>query len=120
MDYFTKQQIEGMKHLQHVGVIENPDIICDYKSTFCGDRAKVYIKTQNEIIVDMKYEHLGCSLNCLVFETIIKNSIGKSLSYLQSITTEDITNTLIVPNSRNHCLQLALDTLSKGLNNCSY
>ena len=116
MDDFTKQQTEGMKNLQHIGTIDNPDYIGDYKSSFCGDRAKFYIKTKNEIIIDMKYEQLGCSLNCLIFEEIIKNFIGKHISYLKSINSNIITNSLIIPDSRNHCLDLALDTLSKGLN----
>ena len=52
MDHFT--------HPRNVGVIENADGIGEVGNAKCGDIMKIYLKIENDIIVDVKFETFGC------------------------------------------------------------
>ena len=115
MDDFTKQLAEGMKNIKYEGVMENPTHIFDWKSSHCGDRAKLFIRVENDIIVEASYEHLGCALNCLVFEEIIGHILNKPFSEILEISRDSFSLSLDVPQRKMHCVDLAFDTINKGL-----
>ena len=52
MDHFT--------HPRNVGVIENADGVGEVGNAKCGDIMKIYLKIENDIIVDVKFETFGC------------------------------------------------------------
>ena len=54
---------KGMDHFQHprnVGVIENADGVGEVGNAKCGDIMKIYLKIENDIIEDVKFETFGC------------------------------------------------------------
>ena len=52
MDHFT--------HPRNVGVIENADGVGEVGNAKCGDIMKIYLKIENDIIADVKFETFGC------------------------------------------------------------
>ena len=52
MDHFT--------HPRNVGVIENADGVGQVGNAKCGDIMKIYLKIENDIIADVKFETFGC------------------------------------------------------------
>ena len=52
MDHFT--------HPRNVGVIENADGVGEVGNAKCGDIMKIYLKIDNDVITDVKFETFGC------------------------------------------------------------
>lgn len=82
----------------------------------CGDTMKIYLKIENDIIKDARYEILGCAgaiSSAMAMADMVR---GKSISYALSTHDGDVFNVLEnVPEKKHHCIQLAVKTMHKGL-----
>ena len=52
MDHFTSPR--------NIGEIESADGIGEVGNAKCGDIMKIYLKIENDIIVDVKFKTFGC------------------------------------------------------------
>ena len=52
MDHFT--------HPRNVGVIEDANAVGQVGNMKCGDIMKIYMKIEDEIITDVKFQTFGC------------------------------------------------------------
>lgn len=97
--------------------MNNPDYVFEFKSPYCGDRSKFFVKVDdNGVITDASYEQLGCTFNCLIFEKICSTYIGQHFENLLTISKNGFDIGSDVPKSKKHCFDLVIETLSKGLN----
>lgn len=61
----------------NVGVIENLDGYGKVGNLFCGDIMEIFIKVDNNIILDVKFRIFGCVLVIVSFLILIDMIIGK-------------------------------------------
>ncbi|MDK2886668.1 MAG: nitrogen fixation protein NifU [Thermosipho sp. (in: thermotogales)] len=55
------------------------------KNISCGDEITLYIKVENEKVVDAKFEGVGCAISQASANLMIENIIGKSLDEIKEI-----------------------------------
>ena len=60
MALYSEKVMDHFMHPRNVGVIENADGVGEIGSAKCGDIMKIYLKIENDIIVDVKFETFGC------------------------------------------------------------
>ncbi|HEX3073110.1 MAG TPA: iron-sulfur cluster assembly scaffold protein [Ignavibacteriales bacterium] len=123
-----KKQIDGLMQIGYsdkaiflilfrtnFGTIENADICAEYKSE-CGDMLILYLKVDNEIITNAKFEYVGCVGLQVSASALTEMLHGISLEAAAKIKEQDILDFLEnIPVSKYECICLALNTLKKGL-----
>lgn len=100
---------------RNIGSIDNADICCEYQSD-CGDILIIYITLNNELIIDAKYEYIGCIGLRVAASGLTEMIKGLTIEQADCITFNDLLSYLdTVPNSKYECLELALNTLKKAI-----
>ncbi|MBQ1617787.1 MAG: iron-sulfur cluster assembly scaffold protein [Ruminococcus sp.] len=61
MALYSEKVMEHFLNPQNVGVIENADGVGEVGNAKCGDIMKMYLKIDNEVITDVKFETFGCA-----------------------------------------------------------
>ena len=56
---YSEKVMDHFKNPRNVGVIENADGVGEVGNVKCGDIMKIYLKIENETIVDVKFETFG-------------------------------------------------------------
>ena len=57
---YSKKVMEQFQSSKNYGKLENADGIGKVGNPRCGDVMWIYIKVENDIIVDARYETFGC------------------------------------------------------------
>ena len=100
MDHFT--------HPRNVGEIENADGIGEVGNAKCGDIMKMYLKIENDIITDVKFNTYGCA-SAIATSSIATDMIkGQPLSEALKLTNKAVVEALDgLPAVKIHCSVLA-------------
>lgn len=107
IDYFIKKP--------HLGSLPDANHVSEMTGT-CGDTMKIYLKVDQGVIVDAKYQVLGCPGAVTAAMAAVDLIKGKPLEYARSINDGDIFKLLEeIPAKKHHCIQLAVKTLQKAL-----
>ena len=108
MDHFT--------HPRNVGVIENADGIGEVGNAKCGDIMKIYLKIENNIIVDVKFETFGCGSAIASSSMATEMIKGKSIDDAMALTNKAVAEALDgLPAHKMHCSVLAEEAIKKAL-----
>ena len=60
MALYSETVMDHFRNPRNVGVIENADGVGEVGNAKCGDIMKIYLKIDNDIITDVKFETFGC------------------------------------------------------------
>ena len=60
MALYSEKVMDHFRHPRNVGVIEDADAVGEVGNAKCGDIMKMYLKIENGIVVDVKFETFGC------------------------------------------------------------
>ena len=108
MDHFT--------HPRNVGVIENADGVGEVGNAKCGDIMKIYLKIENDIIVDVKFETFGCGSAIASSSMATEMIMGKSIHDALELTNKAVTEALGgLPAHKVHCSVLAEEAIKNAL-----
>ncbi len=101
---------------KYMGHIENADQVSE-KVGSCGDIMKVYLKIDNNhIIDDVRYEITGCAGAISAAMAAVDLVKGKTLDDALVMNDGDVFNVLEnIPEKKHHCIQLAVKTMHKGI-----
>ena len=113
---YTEQVMEAFKNPQNVGEIENADAVGEVGNAKCGDIMKIYLKIENDIIVDVKFETFGCgsaiASSSMATEMIIGKSIHEALALTNAAVCEALDG---LPAHKVHCSVLAEEAIRAAL-----
>lgn len=99
----------------YMGSLTDADIVSEMTGT-CGDTMKIFIKMNNGCIEKASYQVLGCAGAVSSAMTVVDLIKGKSIENAKSIDDGDIFRVLkAIPSKKHHCIQLAVKTLHKAL-----
>ncbi len=116
MEPYSKKVMEHFQNPRNVGVIENPDGIGHVGNPICGDIMELYIKVENNIIVDAKFKTLGCgaaiATSSMVTELVKGKSVDKALSISNRAVAEALGG---LPKIKMHCSVLAEEALKSAI-----
>lgn len=84
----------------------------------CGDLMDIFIRVQNGVIIDCKFETFGCGSAVATSSMITEMVKGKTLEAAYEITRADVAEELDgLPPIKMHCSNLAADALKKAIDN---
>lgn len=111
---YSAKTIELYLNKVNVGSIENPDVVSTYTGMICGDSITLYLKLENDIIKNAKFEYNGCVGTASSGSALTKLIIGKTIKDSWYITRDDVLSELDgLPES--HCADLAINVLCKAI-----
>ena len=116
MALYSEKVMDHFMNPRNVGHIENADGIGEIGNAKCGDIMKIYLKIENETIVDAKFETFGCgsaiASSSMATEMIIGKSIHEALELSNKAVVEALDG---LPAHKVHCSVLAEEAIKNAL-----
>jgi len=105
---YNKIVMEHFTNPRNVGEIENADGVGTYGSPVCGDMTNIYIKVEDDRIVDAKFKTFGCGSAIASSSIALEMMIGKTIEEVLAISSDEIVKELGgLPTAKVHCSVLA-------------
>lgn len=113
---YNQKILDHFLHPRNVGEIENADGYARIGDPTCGDFIKVWLRIENETIVDFKYKVFGCWGAISTTSVVSELAIGKSIKEATKITDDDVVKALGgIPENKQHCSLLGVQGLRAAL-----
>ncbi len=113
---YTDKVRENFTKPQNMGRIENPDGVGEVGNPVCGDLMKLYLKVENDIIVDIKVETFGCVAAIATSSMTTQMAMGMTIEEAKNLTRKQVADELGgLPPQKMHCSNLAADALHKAI-----
>ena len=127
MALYSEVVMDHFMHPRNVGTIENADGVGTVGNAKCGDIMKIYLKIENDIIEDVKFETFGCGSAIASSSMATEMIMGKSIHEAMELTNKAVAEALDgLPAHKMHCSVLAEEAIKNALkdyfdkNNISY
>ncbi len=115
---YSEKVIDHYRNPRNVGKLDNPDAVGIAGSLACGDQLKIYLKIQNNVVVDAKFQTFGCGSAVASSSILTEMIIGKTLDEVKKITNQDIADQLGgLPPEKMHCSVMGYEALEDALKN---
>ena len=116
MALYSEKVMDHFRHPRNVGVIEDADGIGEVGNAKCGDIMKIYLKIENDIIVDVKFETFGCGSAIASSSMATELIKGKPVSEAMALTNKAVAEALDgLPAHKLHCSVLAEEAIKAAL-----
>lgn len=76
---YGKKVYEYFQNPKNAGIIENADGIGEIGDPDCGDFMRVYVKIENEIVKDIKYQIKGCPASIACASAMTELAMGRNM-----------------------------------------
>ena len=105
---YSEKVMDHLMNPRNAGVIEDADAIGEEGNTTCGDVMRMYLKIEDDIIKDVKFETFGCGSAIAASSMTTEMIKGKSLSDALKLSNKEVTRALGgLPAQKVHCSVLA-------------
>ncbi|MBQ7688340.1 MAG: Fe-S cluster assembly scaffold protein NifU [Clostridia bacterium] len=116
MALYSEKVMDHFRNPRNVGVIENADAVGEVGNAKCGDIMKIYLKIDNDVITDVKFETFGCGSAIASASMATELIKGKPLSEALALTNKAVVEALDgLPAHKVHCSVLAEEVIKKAL-----
>ncbi len=113
---YSEKVMDHYRNPRNVGKIDNADAVGVAGSLACGDQLKIYLKIENNIVTDAKFQTFGCGSAVASSSILTEMIIGKSLDEVKKITNKDIADQLGgLPPEKMHCSVMGYEALEDAL-----
>ncbi|MCK5139321.1 MAG: Fe-S cluster assembly scaffold protein NifU [Thermodesulfovibrionia bacterium] len=113
---YSKKVMEHFTNPRNVGEIPDADGIGEQGNPVCGDAMKIFIKVQDNKIVDAKFQTFGCGASIAVSSMVTEMVKGKTIDEALKISKETVASALDgLPPQKMHCSNLGADALHKAI-----
>ena len=108
--------MDHFRNPRNVGMIENADGIGEVGNAKCGDIMKIYLKIENDTIVDVKFETFGCGSAIASSSMATELIKGKPVPEALALTNKAVVEALDgLPAHKLHCSVLAEEAIKAAL-----
>ena len=108
MDHFRKPR--------NVGEIADANGVGEVGNARCGDIMKMYLKIENNVIADVKFETFGCGSAIASSSMATEMIKGKTVEQALAVTNKDVVDALGgLPAHKLHCSVLAEEAIKSAV-----
>lgn len=113
---YSEKVMDHFMNPRNVGEIENADGVGQVGNAKCGDIMKMYLKIENDIIVDAKFKTFGCGAAVATSSMATELVVGKTVEEALQITNKAVAEALDgLPPVKMHCSNLAEEAIRAAL-----
>ena len=116
MALYSEKVMDHFRNPRNVGVIENADGAGEVGNAKCGDIMKIYLKIEDGIVLDVKFETFGCASAVASSSMATELIKGKPVSEALKLTNQAVAEALDgLPAYKMHCSVLAEEAIKNAL-----
>ena len=116
MEEYNEKVMDFFMNPKNVGEIENADGVGTVGNPVCGDVMRLYIKVEDNKIIDAKFKTFGCVAAISTSSMVTELIKGKELDEVLRITNKAVTAALGgLPKKKLHCSVLAEEALKAAI-----
>ena len=116
MALYSEKVMDHFRNPRNVGVIEDANGIGEVGNAKCGDIMKMYLKIEDGIVKDVKFETFGCGSAIASSSMATELIKGKPVSEARKLTNEAVAEALDgLPDYKMHCSVLAQEAIESAL-----
>ena len=113
---YSEKVMEHFKNPKNVGEIPDADGVGNVGNPVCGDIMRLYIKVENNIIVDAKFKTFGCGAAIATSSMVTELVKGKTVDDALKISNRAVAEALGgLPPIKMHCSVLAEEALKSAI-----
>ncbi|MFR0910415.1 Fe-S cluster assembly scaffold protein NifU [Eubacterium sp.] len=113
---YSEKVMDHFMNPRNVGKIEDADGIGEVGNAKCGDIMKIYIKVDNDIITDVKFNTFGCGSAIASSSMATELIKGKPVSEALELTNKAVAEALDgLPAYKMHCSVLAEEAIKAAI-----
>lgn len=113
---YSKQVMEHFENPRNVGKMENADGVGEVGNAKCGDIMKMYLKIDNDVITDVKFNTFGCGAAIATSSIATEMIKGKSIDEAMKLTNAAVIEALEgLPTAKIHCSVLAEEAVKAAI-----
>ena len=113
---YTEKVMENFMSPKNVGVMENPDGYGTVGNASCGDIMEIFLKIENDVIVDVKFRTFGCASAIASSSVATQLVMGKTIEEALKITNKAVVDELGgLPPVKMHCSVLAEEAIKLAI-----
>ncbi len=113
---YSEKVMDHFSNPRNVGEIEDANAIGEVGNKKCGDIMKIYMKIENEVIVDVKFKTFGCGAAVATSSIATELVKGKTIQEALAITNNAVVEALEgLPPVKIHCSVLAEEAIKSAI-----
>ena len=116
MALYSEKVMDHFRNPRNVGVIEDANGIGEVGNAKCGDIMKMYLKIEDDVIKDVKFETFGCGSAIASSSMATELIKGQPVSEAMKLTNAAVAEALDGrPDYKMHCSVLAEEAIKSAL-----
>ena len=116
MALYSEKVMEHFRNPRNVGVLEDANGIGEVGNAKCGDIMKMYLKIEDDIVKDVKFETFGCGSAIASSSMATELIKGKPVEEARQLTNKAVAEALDgLPDYKMHCSVLAQEAIEAAL-----
>ena len=116
MALYSEKVMDHFRNPRNVGVIEDADGVGEVGNAKCGDIMKMYLKIEDDVVSDVKFETFGCGSAIASSSMATELIKGKPISEAMELTNKAVAEALDgLPAHKMHCSVLAEEAIQAAL-----
>ena len=113
---YSEKVMDHFQNPRNVGEIEDASGVGEVGNAKCGDIMKIFIKVDNDIISDVKFQTFGCGSAIASSSMATELIKGKPLSQALELTNKAVAEALDgLPAHKLHCSVLAEEAIKAAI-----
>lgn len=118
-DIYRELILEHYKHPHNHGRLDGPDVSAEEHNPLCGDRIRLDLRIENDVIVEVRFDGRGCAISQASASMLTDELIGMPVEDAKQFSKERLLDLIGIPLEHNpvriKCALLSLKTLKAGL-----
>ena len=116
MALYSEKVMEHFRNPRNVGVLEDANAVGEVGNAKCGDIMRMYMKIEDGIIKDVKFETCGCGSAIASSSMATELIKGKPVEEAMALTNKAVAEALDgLPAYKMHCSVLAEEAIKSAL-----
>ncbi|MBE6953933.1 MAG: Fe-S cluster assembly scaffold protein NifU [Ruminococcaceae bacterium] len=113
---YTEKVMDHFANPRNVGELKDANAVGQVGNMKCGDIMKIYMKIENDIIEDVKFQTFGCGAAVATSSMATEMVKGKPISEALKLTNSAVVEALEgLPPAKIHCSVLAEEAIKSAL-----
>jgi len=116
-DLYRELILDHYQHPHNHGEIPDADISYEDSNPLCGDKIRIDIKLNGNIVEQVRFNGKGCAISQASASMLTDELVGKSLDEIKKMDKDFVTNLLGIPlgPARIKCALLPLKVIKAGI-----
>lgn len=116
MALYSEKVMDHFRNPRNVGVIEDANGVGEVGNEKCGDIMKMYLKIEDDVVKDVKFETFGCGSAIASSSMATELIKGQPVSEVKKLTNKAVAEALDgLPAYKMHCSVLAEEAIRSAL-----